>query len=193
MSLFLVVFECLRARDRFISRLYSSITCGFYPNFNPTTFEGIKCTVRHFFLFKIKIFAFKMIRNWLLTFRSMNASTWLDRTGLCDWRLRVSWAFLLSSEIVSSSIAYISRYCLFVFVLTGMVIVECYLARHCVVNWSIQLEALTLREQLWSFDPCHYSLPLIQIVNKLITNSETRDDNTNRVKPTVKCETNHIK
>ena len=74
-----------------------------------------------------------------------------------------------------------------------MVIVECYLARHCVVNWSIQLEALIVREQLWSFDPCRYSLPLIQIVNKLITNSETRDDNNNRVKPTVKCETNHIK
>ena len=54
-----------------------------------------------------------------------------------------------------------------------MVIVECYLARHCVVNWSIQLEALIVREQLWSFDPCRYSLPLIQIVNKLITNSET--------------------
>ena len=74
-----------------------------------------------------------------------------------------------------------------------MVIVECYLARYCVVNWSSQLEALIVREQLWSFDPCHYSLPLIQIVSKLITNSETRDDNNNRVKPTVKCETNHIK
>ena len=52
---------------------------------------------------------------------------------------------------------------------------------------------LILREQLWSFDPCHYSLPLIHIFNKLITNNKTRDDNNNRVKPKVKCETNHIK
>ena len=60
------------------------------------------------------------------------------------------------------------------------------------VNWSSQLEALIVREQLSSFDPCHYSLPLIQIVDKLITNSETPDDNSNRVTPTVKYETNHI-
>ena len=79
------------------------------------------------------------------------------------------------------------------FVLTGMVIVECYLARHCVVNWSSQLEALIVREQLSSFDPCHHSLPFIQIVNKLIANNETRDDNNNSVTPTEKCETNHIK
>ena len=52
--------------------------------------------------------------------------------------------------------------------------------------------ALIVRKQLSSFDPCHYSLPLIQIVDKLITNSETRDDNNNRVTPTVKDETNHI-
>ena len=32
------------------------------------------------------------------------------------------------------------------------------------------------------------------IINKLITNDETRDDNnTRRVTPTVKCEPNHIK
>ena len=52
---------------------------------------------------------------------------------------------------------------------------ECYLARHCAVNWSSQLEALIVGKQLWSFDPCHHSLPLIQIVNKLITKSETQD------------------
>ena len=46
----------------------------------------------------------------------------------------------------------------------GMAIVECYLSRHCVVNWSSQLEALILRRQLSSFDPCHYLLLLIQIV-----------------------------
>ena len=28
---------------------------------------------------------------------------------------------------------------------------------------------------------------IIQIVDKFITNSETRDDNNNRVTPTVKC------
>ena len=59
--------------------------------------------------------------------------------------------------------------CLVVFVLTGMVIVGCYLARHYVVNWSSQLEAQIVQEQLWSFDPCDYPLPLIQIVNKLTT------------------------
>ena len=57
-----------------------------------------------------------------------------------------------------------------------MVIVECYLARHCLVNRSSQLEARIVQEQLWRFDRCHYSqLPLIQFVNELITNSETRD------------------
>ena len=35
--------------------------------------------VGHFFLFKIKIFVLKKIRDWLLTFRFMNASTWLDQ------------------------------------------------------------------------------------------------------------------
>ena len=75
-----------------------------------------------------------------------------------------------------------------------MIIVEGYLAQHCFVNWSSQLEALIVREQLSSFDPCHYLLPLIQIANKLITNDEMRDDNNNRrVTPTVKCEPNHIK
>ena len=41
---------------------------------------------------------------------------------------------------------------------------ECYLAPHRLVNWSSQLAAWILREQLSSFDPCHYSLPLIRIV-----------------------------
>ena len=41
---------------------------------------------------------------------------------------------------------------------------------------SKPVQALIVREQLWSFDPCHYSqLPLIQFVNKLVTNRETRD------------------
>ena len=41
---------------------------------------------------------------------------------------------------------------------------------------SKPVQALIVREQLWSFDPCHYSqLPQIQFVNKLVTNSETRD------------------
>ena len=62
-----------------------------------------------------------------------------------------------------------------------MVIVGRYFARHCLVNWSRQLEALIVREQLSSFDSCHYFiLPIIQIVNKLITNDETRDDNNDR-------------
>ena len=76
-----------------------------------------------------------------------------------------------------------------------MVIVECYLARHCFVNWSSQqLEALILREQLSSFDPFHYLLPLIQKVNKLITNDETRDDNIHLARDTnSECEPNHIK
>ena len=47
--------------------------------------------------------------------------------------------------------------------LTGMVIVESYLVWHFAVNWSSQLETLIIvREQLWSFDSCHYSLLLIQ-------------------------------
>ena len=37
------------------------------------------------------------------------------------------------------------------------------------------INLLTIRERV-----CHYLLPLIQIVNKLITNYETRDDNNNR-------------
>ena len=61
----------------------------FFTKYDPPTFEGIKCPTGLFFLFKIKILAFKRIRN--------------------------------------------------------------------------------------------YSLPLIQIVDKLITNSETREDNNNRV------------
>ena len=48
------------------------------------------------------------------------------------------------------------------YLLTGMVIVESYLVRHFVLNWSSQLEALIVLEQLWSIDPCHYSLLLIQ-------------------------------
>ena len=41
-----------RFGDRFISRPYSSTTDVFFlTKFNPTTFEGIKCTVDHFFLF----------------------------------------------------------------------------------------------------------------------------------------------
>ena len=51
----------------------------FFTKFIPTTVYGIKCTVDHLFLFKIKIFVLKMVTNWLVTFRFMNASTWLDR------------------------------------------------------------------------------------------------------------------
>ena len=41
---------------------------------------------------------------------------------------------------------------------------------------SKPVQALIVREQLWSFNLCHYSqLPQIQFVNKLVTNSETRD------------------
>ena len=141
----------------------------------------MKCTVGHFFfLFKIKILVLKMVANWLLTFRFMNASTWLDR----KLTLR------LTSESFSSFPAWfwdcLKFDCIYIQILhccfrfNWMVIVECYLARHCVVNWSSQLEALIVREQLSSFDPCHYLLPLIQIVNKLITDNETRDDNNNR-------------
>ena len=37
------------------------------------------------------------------------------------------------------------------------------------------INLLTIRERV-----CHYLLPLVQIVYKLITNDETRDDNNNR-------------
>ena len=40
--------------------------------------------------------------------------------------------------------------------LTGMVIVESYLVWNFAANWSSQLETLIVREQLWSFDSCHY-------------------------------------
>ena len=56
-----------------------------------------------YFFFFFKIFVFKMIRNWLLTFLSMNASTWLDRKLTFFWRLKDSWGILLSSEIVTSA------------------------------------------------------------------------------------------
>ena len=114
-----------------------------------------------------------MIRNWLLIFGSMNTTT--DWTGSYPrvWPLIVSWPFLLISEIVSSSIAYIPRYFPVVFVWTEIVIAECYLARHCLVNRS---RHWLYESSCGSFDPCHYSqLPLIQFVNKLVTNSETRD------------------
>ena len=53
-------------------------TCGFFTKLNPKTVEWIKCMVDHFILLKIKIFTFKMTRNWLLTFGSMDTFTWLD-------------------------------------------------------------------------------------------------------------------
>ena len=71
----------------------------YFTKLNPATFVGIKYMVDHFFLIKMKIFALKMITNWLLTFLYMNASIWLDQKLTCVWRLNVSWAFLLSSEI----------------------------------------------------------------------------------------------
>ena len=37
------------------------LPAGFFKKFNPTTFEGIKCTIGNFFLFKIEIVTFKMI------------------------------------------------------------------------------------------------------------------------------------
>ena len=53
---------------------------------------------------------------------------------------RVSRAFLFSSEIVSSSIAYIcpgTLYCQVLYSLTGMVIVESYLVQHFVVTGPV--------------------------------------------------------
>ena len=129
----------------------------------------------HFFPFKIKVFVFKMIRNWLLTSRFMNASTWLERKLTLHL---TSESFLSFSAWFWDCLKFDCIYmqilpCCFRF--NWMVIVECYLAVHC-----IALEALIVREQLSSFDPCHLLLPLIQIVNKLITNNETRDDNNNQ-------------
>ena len=143
--------------------------------FIPITVYGIKCTVGHFFLFKIKFFVLKMVTNWLLTFRFMNA-TWLD------WKLTLcltsesflsfsawSWDCFKFDYIYIQLLPFCCRF-------NWMVIVECYLARHCVVNWSSHLEALIVLEQLSSFNPCHYLLLLIKKVNKLKTNSETRDN-----------------
>ena len=151
--------------DRFIFRPYSSIACSFVTKFNPTTVEGIKCTVGHFFLSKIKIFAFKMIRNRLLTFWSMNASTSLDRKlTLCLMSREFLELFCLVLRLFQVQLhIYVQVHCIaLLYLLTGMVIVESYLVRHFVLNWSSQLEALIVREQLWSIDPCHYSLLLIQ-------------------------------
>ena len=140
------------------------MTRGFFTKLNPKTVEWIKCTVGHFILLKI----FRMIRNWLLTFGSMN--TLIHLTGL-----KISFAFEVGEflELFCSVLRLFQVWLPFRLILPGMVIVECYLVQHCVVNWSRELEVLIVWEQLLSFDPCHYSLPLIQIVNKLITNSET--------------------
>ena len=104
------------------------------------------------FLFKTKIFVFKMIRNWLLSFRFLNASTWLD----------LKLTLRLTSESFLSFSAWFWDFfkfdCIYIQILpccfrfNWMVIVERYLARHCLVNWSRQLEALIVREQLSSFD-----------------------------------------
>ena len=148
----------------------------------------------HFFQFKKKIFVLKMVTNWLLTFRFMNASTWLDRKLTLRFTSESFLSFSAWSwDCFKFDYIYIQILpCCFRF--NWMVIVECYLARHCFVNWSSELEALIVRKQLSSFDPCHFLLPLIQKVKKLITNDETRDHNNNRrVTPTMKCEPNHIK
>ena len=63
--------------DLFPGRSQVSIH-GFFTKLNPKTVEWIKCMVDHFILLKIKIFTFKMIRTWLLTFGSKNTFTWLD-------------------------------------------------------------------------------------------------------------------
>ena len=42
--------------------------CGFFTKFNPSTVEGIKCKVGHFFLSKIKMFAFKNDRKLITDF-----------------------------------------------------------------------------------------------------------------------------
>ena len=116
-----------------------------------------------------------MIRNWVLIFGYMNTTTphWLDRR--------------LSSRLTSDSFLSFSAYfwdC-FKFDCIYTQIFSCCIC----LNWnrhrgmlpraalpSKLVQALIVREQLWSFDPCHYSrLPLIQFVNKLVTNSETRD------------------
>ena len=122
-----------------------------------------------------------MATNWLLTFRFINASTWLDR----KLTLRST-----SEGFLSFSAWFWDCFkldCIYIQIRAGY-------CRHCFVNWSSQLKAFIVREQLLSFDPCHYLLPLFQKVNKLITNDEMRDDNNNRrVTPTVKCEPNHTK
>ena len=133
----------------------------------------------HFSLFKMKISILKMVTNWLLTFWFMNAFTWLT------WKFLAVFCLVLKLFQVRLHIhpdtGQILPCC---FHFNWMVIVECYLARHCFVNWSSQLEALIVKEQLSSFYPCHYLLPLIQIVNKLITNDEMRDTNSEmRAKP----------
>ena len=151
--------------------------------------------VGHFFLFKIKIFKFKMSRNLALTFRFMNASTWLD------WKLILG----LTSESFASFSAWFwdcfKLNCLYIqilpwcFCFNWMVIVECYLTQHFIVNWSSQQEPLIVWEQLLSFDPCHYLLPLIQIpvVNKLITNDETQGDNNYQCVTTYSCKAGIVK
>ena len=70
-----VPFFMLRESKRFF---FLSFFFFFFTKLNPATFVGIKYMVDHLFLIKMKIFALKMITNWLLTFQYMNASTWLD-------------------------------------------------------------------------------------------------------------------
>ena len=53
----------INLRTNFIFKPYSSITGGFFTKFIPITVYGIKCTVGHFFLFKIKFFVLKMVTN----------------------------------------------------------------------------------------------------------------------------------
>ena len=144
--------------------------------FIPITVYGIKCTVGHFFLFKIKFFVLKMVTNWLLTFRFMNA-TWLD------WKLTLC---LTSESFLSFSAWFWDCFkldCIYIQILpcclrcNWMVIMQCYLERAALrCKLASHLEALIVLEQLSSFNPCHYLLLLIKKVNKLKTNSETRDN-----------------
>ena len=83
--------------------------CGrFFHEFHSNNSLRDKMYGGNFFLFKIRIFVLKMVTIWFLTFDYLNLR--LTSESFLS--------FLLGSEIVSSSIAYTSRYCLVVFVLT---------------------------------------------------------------------------
>ena len=156
----LLVINLLRIRERVRKKrqgmkltwgpIYFQAVLKYYTHFFPKIHSNNSLRDKMYDGPLFSIYVFKMIRNWLLTSQFMNASTWLERNLTLHL---TSESFLSFSAWFWDCLKFDCIYmqilpCCFRF--NWMVIVECYLAVHC-----IALEALIVREQLSSFDPCH--------------------------------------